>query len=54
MGLPGLNLDSERLRFENLIRDGIAPRLSDVAFWEIRRDPEPCSASHGAGLGFTW
>ena len=41
VGLPGLNLDSEQLRLSNIMREGVAPRLSGVAFREIRRDPEP-------------
>lgn len=41
VGLPGLNLDAERLRLEALIRDGVAPRMLPVSFHEIRRDPEP-------------
>jgi hypothetical protein len=40
-GLPGLNVDAERLRLEALIRDGIAPRMPLVSFHKISRDPEP-------------
>ena len=41
VGLPGINLDSERLRLEHLLRDGVAPRLPRVEFHEIPRDAEP-------------
>jgi hypothetical protein len=41
VGLPGLNVDAERLRLEGIIRDGVAPRLPPVTFHEIRRDPAP-------------
>ncbi len=40
-GLPGLNVDAERLRFEAMIRDGIAPRMPLVSFHKISRDPDP-------------
>src|SRR5438067_2427899 len=39
VGLPGLNVDAERLRLENIIRDGVAPRMPPIAFHEIKRDP---------------
>ena len=43
VGIPGLNLDAERLRLENLIRDGIAPRTAGIVFHPISRDPNaPC------------
>ena len=43
VGVDLLNLDAERLRLENLIRDGIAPRMPPVAFHAINRGPEkPC------------
>ncbi|MFQ5804572.1 MAG: helix-turn-helix domain-containing protein [Candidatus Methylomirabilales bacterium] len=41
VGLPGLNADAERLRLENLVRDGVAPRMPPLAFREVRRDPGP-------------
>lgn len=41
VGLPGLNADAERLRLENLVRDGVAPRMPPLAFREVRRDPDP-------------
>lgn len=41
VGLPGLNVDAERLRLENLMRDGVAPRMPPPTFWEVRRDPDP-------------
>lgn len=41
-GLPGLNFDADSLRLDEMVRNGIAPRLP-VNFHEIRRDPEaPC------------
>jgi hypothetical protein len=40
-GLPGLNVDAERLRLESMMRDGVAPRLPTVTFHEIKRGPEP-------------
>jgi hypothetical protein len=41
VGLPNLNFDAEQLRLENMLRDGVAPRLSPVAFHLIPRDPAP-------------
>ena len=41
VGLPNLSFDAERLRLENVLRDGVAPRLSPVAFHLIPRDPAP-------------
>ena len=41
VGLPGLNVDAERLRLEAVIRDGVAPRLPPVAFHEIKRGTAP-------------
>ncbi len=41
VGLPSLNLDAERLRFEAMVRDGVAPRMPPITFHEVRRDPEP-------------
>src|SRR5881296_3546665 len=32
VGLPNLNLDAERLRLENMLRDGVAPRVSPLTF----------------------
>src|SRR5712691_8135034 len=37
IGLPNLNFDAEQLRLENMLRDGVAPRLSPVAFHLIPR-----------------
>jgi predicted HTH transcriptional regulator len=41
VGITGLNLDSVRLQLENIIRDGIAPRIAGVIFHEIPRSPDP-------------
>lgn len=41
VGLPGLILDAEQLRLENMLRDGVAPRMSPIAFHPIPRDPAP-------------
>jgi hypothetical protein len=41
VGLPGLNVDAERLRLDAIIRDGVAPRMPPVTFHEIKRDPAP-------------
>jgi hypothetical protein len=40
-GLLNLNVDAEKLRLENLIRDGVAPRMPPLAFAEVRRNPDP-------------
>lgn len=40
-GLPGLNVDAVRLRLENMMRDGIAPRLPRVSFHGIGRGAAP-------------
>lgn len=43
VGITGLNLDAERLRLENLMRDGIAPRTARIALHEIPRGQNaPC------------
>lgn len=41
VGLPGLNVDAERLRLDAIVRDGIAPRMPPISFHEITRDPAP-------------
>jgi hypothetical protein len=41
VGLPGLNLDAEQLRLENMLRDGVAPRMSPLTFHLIPRTPAP-------------
>ncbi len=41
VGLPGLNLDAERLRLEAMIREGVAPRMPPVTFHEVLRGPDP-------------
>ena len=41
VGLSELNVDSERLRLEAMIRDGVDPRMLPVSFHEIRRGPDP-------------
>jgi hypothetical protein len=41
VGLPSLNLDAEQLRLENILRDGVAPRMSPLTFHLIPRDPAP-------------
>jgi len=35
VGLPNLNLDAEQLRLENMVRDGVAPRMSPLTFHPI-------------------
>lgn len=43
VGLPSLNLDAERLRLENVLRNGTSPRIPNVEIREISRDPgSPC------------
>lgn len=43
VGLPDLNLDAAKLRLENMLRDGIAPRLPPVEFHKIGRPAgHPC------------
>jgi hypothetical protein len=34
-GLGGVNLDAESLRLENMIRDGIDPRISGLRLWPV-------------------
>jgi hypothetical protein len=41
VGLLDLNAGAEQLRLENLMRDGVAPRMPPIAFREIRCDPDP-------------
>lgn len=41
VGLPDLNLDAEQLRLENMIRDGVAPRMSPLTFHPIPRGTAP-------------
>jgi hypothetical protein len=41
VGLSHLNVGAQQLTLENLMRDGIAPRMPPVTFREIRRDPDP-------------
>ena len=41
VGLPGLNLDAERLRLEAMIREGVAPRMPPVTFHEVLRESGP-------------
>jgi hypothetical protein len=40
IGLPNINLHDERLRLENLIRDGIRPRVA-ITFHEVERGTRP-------------
>ena len=43
VGIPELNPDSVKLRLENMLRDGIAPRLPPVEFHKIvRPEGHPC------------
>jgi hypothetical protein len=43
LGLPGLNFDAVKNRLENLLRDGVDPRLSSVEFHQIPRPTaSPC------------
>jgi hypothetical protein len=39
--LPDLNVGDVQLRFENMIRDGVAPRMSPVTFHPIARGTAP-------------
>src|SRR5437867_7643830 len=39
--LPDLNLDDVKLRFENMIRGGVAPRMSPLTFHPITRSSAP-------------
>jgi Schlafen, AlbA_2 len=41
VGLPDLNVGDVQLRFENMIRDGVAPRMSPVTFHPIARGTAP-------------
>lgn len=41
VGLPGLNVDAQRLRLEAMIHEGVDPRMLPVSFHEIRRDRSP-------------
>ena len=41
VGLPDLNFDDVKLRFENMVRDGVEPRMSPLAFHPIPRRSAP-------------
>jgi predicted HTH transcriptional regulator len=41
VGLLNLNLDAVQLRLENMIRDGVAPRMSPLTFHLIPRGSAP-------------
>jgi hypothetical protein len=41
VGLPGLNLNTEKLRLESLARDGMDPPIAGLTFQEIRRGGDP-------------
>jgi len=41
VGLPAFNFDAVRLRLDEMIRNGVAPRMLPVSFHEIRREPDP-------------
>lgn len=51
VGLAQLNVDQDRLRLQNMIRDGISPRMQPITFYEIRRDPDPARHRAGRSLG---
>jgi predicted HTH transcriptional regulator len=36
VGLPPLSLDGDILRLENILRDGLDPRIPNVKFWPIK------------------
>lgn len=41
VGLPDLNFDAEQLRLQNMIRDGVAPRMSPLTFHPIPKGTAP-------------
>jgi|SRR5262249_54732060 len=43
VGVPGLNVDAEKLRLGAIVQDGLQPRLPAIEFHEIKRGQEaPC------------
>jgi hypothetical protein len=41
VGLPGVNLDQATLRLDNVLRDGMEPRIPGLTFHVVARDPDP-------------